>query len=612
MKTGEIQALNFKALRDLKSTKSDSSCRSSFSLTKSGLKATAEVTEEDSPLITRAKTEKASKVSLFKGFDLQSAFEEEQKSPVTPNLAGGLSTHDEPTRFRDFLKKQVYITEERSNSHSNSNSGSSSSSNSPSIESKSLSDADDDNEDKDGIEELFKKPTLKSGSKLNSVRPASLSPTGLKLPVFGKVQPSNNVPAPEKKTLTSLQCIAEDPASFGAIISIHAPDKTSIILQEKSSESTSKHIDNNTTSLMFECEDQLSARKEFSKASLGPNSIISDFNAPRPRKPAHEVTFKGPTLLMIKPTISIREVIGEEQQTSPTKPKRRSTLTIANRREIADALKLTTKVSLDSLASSALAQNAVPGNQLSTFNNSVPRRSRAGTSPIQNNQKPLLLLPTPQRHQTIIGNPSRRTSLMVSDTESKVPSLKDGSRILADDFGLDEPKDRKGKDVTGSMLFDPAEIERGYHSDSQVKAGVRVNNQQLIGMSDFEPLKMIGRGAFGRVFLVRRKATNDLYAMKVINLTEKFMKNTKELENLKKENKVFGLAKEDFVVRAVFTFIYETCICFVMEYMIGGDFGDILYNYSALEEDVAKFYIAEIILAVDYLHSLGIVHSTLR
>jgi len=90
------------------------------------------------------------------------------------------------------------------------------------------------------------------------------------------------------------------------------------------------------------------------------------------------------------------------------------------------------------------------------------------------------------------------------------------------------------------------------------------------------------------------------------------MKNTKELESLRKENKVFRLAQEDFVVRAVFTFTHDTFICFVMEYMVGGDFGDILHNYCVLDEDVARFYIAEIVLALEYLHSLGIVHRDLK
>lgn len=137
-------------------------------------------------------------------------------------------------------------------------------------------------------------------------------------------------------------------------------------------------------------------------------------------------------------------------------------------------------------------------------------------------------------------------------------------------------------------------------------------NDQPTKVDDFEFVKMISKGAYGRVWLVRRKATNDVYAMKIINLAEKTMRNTKELESLKIENKVFGLAQEDFVVRAVFTFTHETFICFVMEYMVGGDFGDILHNYTALSEQVARFYIAEIVLALEYLHNLGIVHRDIK
>lgn len=181
-----------------------------------------------------------------------------------------------------------------------------------------------------------------------------------------------------------------------------------------------------------------------------------------------------------------------------------------------------------------------------------------------------------------------------------------------EDLVIEDQEHLKEKEDSPILLESPL-IQRGYYSDSDVKkARGSFSKQPLIGIKDFELIDIISKGAYGRVWLVRRKATNDIYAMKEINLAERSMKNSKELESLRKENKIFGLAKEDFVVRALFTFTHETYICFVMEYMFGGDFGDILYNYCALEEDVARFYIAEIVLALEYLHSLGTVHRDLK
>ena len=150
--------------------------------------------------------------------------------------------------------------------------------------------------------------------------------------------------------------------------------------------------------------------------------------------------------------------------------------------------------------------------------------------------------------------------------------------------------------------------DKGYYSDSHIK-NVQVTFHQTrekIGIDDFEPIKMISKGAFGRVWLMRRKKTGDLYAVKIVNVAEK------EFDNLTREHQAFGLADKDFVVRALFTFTHDTFICFAMEYMLGGDFGDILQKYVALDESVASFYIAEIVLALEYLHSIGIVHRDLK
>lgn len=131
---------------------------------------------------------------------------------------------------------------------------------------------------------------------------------------------------------------------------------------------------------------------------------------------------------------------------------------------------------------------------------------------------------------------------------------------------------------------------------------------EAINISDFKFIKLISKGAFGRVWLVRKD--QDIYAMKIVNFAEKMSKN--HLDSLKKEQQVFSLLHGDFVVKALFTFSYENYICFVMEYMMGGDLGSLLETYTYFDETIAKFYIAEIILAVEYLHSLSIIHRDLK
>ena len=84
------------------------------------------------------------------------------------------------------------------------------------------------------------------------------------------------------------------------------------------------------------------------------------------------------------------------------------------------------------------------------------------------------------------------------------------------------------------------------------------------------------------------------------------------LDSLKKENQIFKLVNGDFVVKAVFTFTYEIYICFVMEYMLGGDLGSLLEKYGRFDEEVSKFYLVEIILAVKHLHSKNIIHRDLK
>jgi len=81
---------------------------------------------------------------------------------------------------------------------------------------------------------------------------------------------------------------------------------------------------------------------------------------------------------------------------------------------------------------------------------------------------------------------------------------------------------------------------------------------------------------------------------------------------LKSERDIYEILQGDFVVKAVWTFHYKNFICFVTEFMMGGDFDNILEIFGRFDENQARFYFAELVLALESIHELGIVHRDLK
>ncbi|XP_060203426.1 probable serine/threonine protein kinase IRE isoform X2 [Lycium barbarum] len=129
-------------------------------------------------------------------------------------------------------------------------------------------------------------------------------------------------------------------------------------------------------------------------------------------------------------------------------------------------------------------------------------------------------------------------------------------------------------------------------------------------IEDFEILKPISRGAFGRVFLARKRATGDLFAIKVLKKADMIRKNA--VENILAERDILISVRNPFVVRFFYSFTCRDNLYLVMEYLNGGDLFSLLRNLGCLEEDMARIYIAELVLALEYLHSLNIIHRDLK
>eukprot|EP01118_Nematostelium_gracile_P014334 TRINITY_DN5557_c0_g2_i1.p1 TRINITY_DN5557_c0_g2~~TRINITY_DN5557_c0_g2_i1.p1 ORF type:complete len:457 (+),score=105.02 TRINITY_DN5557_c0_g2_i1:129-1373(+) len=129
-------------------------------------------------------------------------------------------------------------------------------------------------------------------------------------------------------------------------------------------------------------------------------------------------------------------------------------------------------------------------------------------------------------------------------------------------------------------------------------------------IQDFEILKPISRGAFGKVYLAKKTRTGDLYAIKTMKKSDMLRKNMED--HVINERNIMALTQNPFVVKLFYAFQSMTSLYLVMEYCIGGDLGSLLKRKNCFSNKAAKVYIAETALALDYLHSVGIVHRDLK
>lgn len=129
--------------------------------------------------------------------------------------------------------------------------------------------------------------------------------------------------------------------------------------------------------------------------------------------------------------------------------------------------------------------------------------------------------------------------------------------------------------------------------------------------ADFEYLKLIGRGTFGRVFQVRKKDTKRIYAMKVLSKKEIALK--KEVTHTMGERKILEKSLDcPFLVGLKFSFQSEHELYFVTDYKSGGELFWHLQREGRFTEERARFYIAELVIALGHLHKYDIVYRDLK
>jgi serine/threonine protein kinase len=131
-----------------------------------------------------------------------------------------------------------------------------------------------------------------------------------------------------------------------------------------------------------------------------------------------------------------------------------------------------------------------------------------------------------------------------------------------------------------------------------------------VSLRDFDIIKTIGRGAFGKVMICRSKLDQKIYAMK--QMKKKEMRKKNQIAHIKAERDVLALADNEWVVKLAYSFQDRKNLYLIMEFLAGGDLMTILMTYDTLPEDTTRFYVAELALAIQSVHQLNYVHRDLK
>ena len=127
---------------------------------------------------------------------------------------------------------------------------------------------------------------------------------------------------------------------------------------------------------------------------------------------------------------------------------------------------------------------------------------------------------------------------------------------------------------------------------------------------DYESLTVIGRGAFGEVHVCREIKTGDIVAIKKIKKDLLAKKN--QIIHVRNEQLFMSKVKSPWIVDLKASFQEDDFLYLVMEFLPGGDFMNLLIEKDKLTEEEAKFYIAELILAVESIHKLDCIHRDIK
>ena len=182
-------------------------------------------------------------------------------------------------------------------------------------------------------------------------------------------------------------------------------------------------------------------------------------------------------------------------------------------------------------------------------------------------------------------------------------------KLIDDDKKDDDNKKSSKRPTLEGVLEEEEEVVA---SEEEVSPTTTTHPGDAVSMSvsDFELVAVLGRGGFGTVMQVRKKANGKVYAMKVFKKAE--LRRRRQVERTRTERGIIQHADHPYIVKLRYAFQNASKLYMVMDFAQGGDFFSFLRRFRRLDEAWARIYLAEIALALQHLHDMNVVYRDLK
>jgi len=217
----------------------------------------------------------------------------------------------------------------------------------------------------------------------------------------------------------------------------------------------------------------------------------------------------------------------------------------------------------------------------------------------------------------------------IKDCLNKMFSQSDNKSINKDEFNIipqsEEKNIKNTKNINGKSIplltLSDDEDKKEINNNKKLSSSKGDNEKEKdayqskefkskVTLNDFQIIKLLGKGAFGKVLLVYNEELKKYFAMKT--LRKDYIKKNQQTKHTKEERKILEKIDYPFISKLYYAFQNEKKLFMITEYMPGGEMFYHLHMNDHFNENKARFYIAEIVLAIDHLHKNNILYRDLK